>query len=67
MITFYNTFAKGSGQINNIAVMDKVDTSDRLVIRIRVSLIEISPDVGTQLRLDFQLLFRLHDLRSERK
>ena len=44
--------------------MDKVDTFDRLVIKIGVRLIKISPDVGTRLSLEFQLLFRLQDLRS---
>ena len=51
MILFYNTFAKGFGHINPIVVMDKVDTFDRLVLSIRVRLIEIGPDVGTQLSL----------------
>ena len=51
MVPFYNTFAEGLGNINHITVMDKVDTFDLLVLKIGFSLIEISPDVGTQLSL----------------
>ena len=47
MIPFQNTFAKCFGHINPIAVMDKVDTFDQIVLTIGVSLIEIGPDVGT--------------------
>ena len=55
---------KGLGHINPIAVIDKVDTFDQLVLPIGVSLIEIGPDSGTRLRLEFQILFRLHYMRS---
>ena len=58
---------KGLGHINTITIMDEVDTLDRIVLPIGVSLIEISPDVGTRLRLEFQLLFHFNDLRSQRK
>ena len=47
MIQFYNTSAKGFGYINPIAEMDKVDTFDRIVLPIGVSLIQIGPDFGT--------------------
>ena len=47
--------------------MDKVDTFDRLVLPIKVILIDISPDVGTWLILGLQILFRLHDLRIQLK
>ena len=47
--------------------MDKIDTFYRLVLLIGVNLIEIGPDIGTWIRLKFQLLFRLHNLRSQRK
>ena len=47
MIPYYNTFAKGFGYMNTIAVMNEVDTFDRILLPIRVSLIEIGPDVYT--------------------
>ena len=47
MITFYNTFTKGFGNINHIEIMDEVDTFERIVLPIRVSIIYISPDVCT--------------------
>ena len=53
--------------MNPIAVIDKIDTSDRLVLPIGVILIEIGFDVGTLIRLEVHLLFRLHDLRSYQK
>ena len=57
-------FVKGLGHINPIAVMEKVDTLDFLVLPIGVSLIEIGPNAVNRLRLDFQLMFCLHNLRS---
>ena len=42
--------------------MDKVDTFNQLVLTIGVSLIDIGPNVGTQLSLEFKLLFRLHNM-----
>ena len=63
MIPFDNKFTKGFGHINSTTVMDKVDNFERLVLSIKVSLIDIGPDVGNQLSLEFQLLFHLHDLR----
>ena len=50
---FENTFLKGSGHIYPIMIIDKVDTFNRLLIPIRFSLVEIGPDVGTQLCLEF--------------
>ena len=44
--------------------MDKVDSFGRILLPIGVILIEIGPDVGTQLRLEFHIMIRLHDLRS---
>ena len=64
MIPFYNMFAKGFGHINNIAVMDKVDPFDWLILPIGDRLIKNVPDVGTQLNLEFQLLFHLHGMKS---
>ena len=66
-IPFYNTFEKSFGHINAIVLMDKVDNFERIVLKIGVSLLEIGPYVGTQLRLEFHILFRIHDLRSQRK
>ena len=56
-------FSKGFGHINPVAVMNKFDTFERLVIPIGVILIDIGPDVGNWLSLEFQILFHLHDLR----
>ena len=42
---------EGFGHINNIAIIDKADTFYRIVLPIRVSLIDIGPDVGTRLIL----------------
>ena len=64
MIPFNNTCAEGLEPISSIVVMGKVDTFDRLVIPIGVSFIEIGTNVGTQLRLEFQLLLCLQDFRS---
>ena len=61
--TILEHVCKGFGNTNPITVMDKADTFDRLVPPIRVSLINIGLDVGTQLSLEFQLLFHLHDMR----
>ena len=47
--------------------MDKVDTFNWIVPPIVFSLLEIGPDVGTQLSLELQILFRRHDMRSYRK
>ena len=47
MIPFQNMFAKGFGHINPIALLDKADTFDWLVLPIGVSIIDIGPDVGT--------------------
>ena len=66
-IPFKNKFSKCLGHISTIAVMGKVDTFNWLVLPIEVRFIGIGPDVGAQLRLDFQLLFLLHDLRSQQK
>ena len=44
--------------------MEEVDTFDRIVIPIGIRFIDIGPDVGTQLSLEFQILFRLQDMRS---
>ena len=67
IISFYNTFAKVFGHINPIAVMEEVDTFGLIVLPIIIRLIEIGTDVGTQLSLEFQLLFCLQNLRSQRK
>ena len=55
--------AKGFGHINTIPIMDEVDTFDRIVLPIGVSLIDIGPDAGNKISLELQLLFRLHNLR----
>ena len=47
--------------------MDEVDNFDRIVLPIEVSIIEIDPDFGTQLSLEFQILFHLHKMRSYQK
>ena len=44
--------------------MDKVDTFDRFVLPIGVSIIEIGPDVGILLILEFHIMFCLHNMRS---
>ena len=64
MIPFKKKFTKGFGNNNTIAVMEKVDIFDWIELPIRVNLIEINPEVGTQLSLEFQILFCLHYLRS---
>ena len=43
----------GFGHINTLAVMDKDDTFDKILLLIEVRLIDIGTDVSTQLRLDF--------------
>ena len=63
MIPFENILTKGFWHINHTMVMDKVDNFERLVLPIRVSHIDIGPDVGNQLSLEFQLLFHLHNMR----
>ena len=63
MITFQNTFSKGFGHINLIAITDEVDTFNWLVLTIGVSLIEIGTDVGTQLILELHIMFHLHNMR----
>ena len=60
-------FAKSFGYVNPIPILDEVDTFDHLVLPTGVILIWIGTGVGTQTSLDFQLQFRLHDLRSEWK
>ena len=52
MMSFQNKFVKSLGHINPNTVMEKVATSYRLVLPIRVSLIEINIGVGTQLMLE---------------
>ena len=56
-------FCEEFGHINPIAVMYKVDTFERLVLPIGVSLIDIGPDAGTLLILEFHILFRLQNHR----
>ena len=57
MIPFKNTFMKGFGNINPIAIMEEVDTLDWIVLPIGVSIIEIGPNAGAQISLEFQLMF----------
>ena len=59
-----NTFEKDFGQVNTIARIEKVDNFSQLVLPIGVRIIEIDPDIGTQLSLEFQVLFNLHKMRS---
>ena len=47
--------------------MDEVDAFDWLVLPIRASLIEISPEVGNQIRSDLHILLLLHDMGSQQK
>ena len=44
--------------------LSSVDTFDHILLPIWVRLIDIGPDVGTQLSLEFQIMFHLHDLIS---
>ena len=63
MIPIEYARAKNFGHINFIAIVDEVDSFDRLILPIGDSFIyEIGPDFGARLFVEFQLLFRLHDL-----
>ena len=42
--------------------MDDIDTLDCIVLPIGVIIIDIVTDVGNLIRLEFHILFRLHDL-----
>ena len=57
-------FVKGFEHVNTITIMDEVDNFDRILLPIEVSIIDIDPDVGTKLSLEFQILFHLHKMRS---
>ena len=52
IIPFQNTFEKGFRNTNPIAIMEKVDNFDRLVLPIRFIPIETDPDVGNIIILD---------------
>ena len=48
---------EGFGHANTIVIMYKDDDFDRILLQIGVILIDIGPNFGTRLSLEFQLLF----------
>ena len=64
MVPFYNTFVKGFGHMHHIAIIEEVNTFDRILLPIGVSFIEIGPDFGNQISFEFKLLFCLQNLIS---